>query len=325
MTATALPGVTARQAGNRLSAFGLEVECDWRLPGSMPVAGTRSHAEASTHVRLVSRERLDAEWGKAAERVYAPEYADGRVHFTVNRDSDHYRLWFDGYGRYLVAVDGSRIDCERDGVSRDRQARFVFAQALPLAAALQGLDLFHASAVCGGGGVAAFLGGSGVGKTSLASRLMLRGAGFVTDDVLAVEALSEMPLVHPGPPFMAIPNEDHALLDDRFSVLGPAVGNTDKLHASPRSLSHPMPLRAVFYLEPGSQSHLEGLEDGSARRILASAFAPYLMTPDRLRRHLEVAQRVSSNVRQFRLQLPRARRFTAVLEAVEAVLLELAI
>ena len=313
--------------GNRhwLAAFGLNIDCDWRLPGSVPASGAGPQSRPVTSIRLLRREQVDAKSAEAAERIYEPDYPDGKTHFTVDRDSDYYRLWFDGHGRYLVAVDGTAIGCERAAVSRVKQERFLFAQALPLAAALQGLELLHASAVCGDYGVAAFVGASGVGKTSLASRLVLRGAGFVTDDVLAVERSSDAPLVHPGPPFMAIPNEDRPLLRDGSGALGAAIGASDKVHASPRAIDRAMPLRALFYLEPGPAFRITPLGEAGVRRLLASAFAPYLMTPDRLRRHLEVAQLVSTSVDQFRLQMPRTRSLEAILGTLETQLRESAV
>jgi ABC-type multidrug transport system ATPase subunit len=52
----------------------------------------------------------------------------------------------------------------------------VLAQVLPLAAVLRGIDVLHASAVALAAGPIAFLGGSGAGKTTLASRIVARGA-----------------------------------------------------------------------------------------------------------------------------------------------------
>ncbi len=57
-------------------------------------------------------------------------------------------------------------------------------RALPFAAALQGRVLLHASAVACPGGVAAFVGPSGVGKSSLARALSALGLAAVADDLL---------------------------------------------------------------------------------------------------------------------------------------------
>ncbi len=309
---------------HHLEAFGLNIDCDWPLPGSRAAAMGQLRSLPATTVRVLTTEQIDAAWGQAAERIHEPEYPDHKTRFTVDRSAHHYRLWFEGFGRYVVAADGTAVGCEQGVVSRDRQERFLFAQVLPLASILQGYDLLHASAICGQQGVAGFAGTSGAGKTSLASRLVLRGAGFVTDDVLALEPRDDAPIVHPGPAFMAVPNEDRALIDTATGRLGSAVGASDKIHASPRTFGQEMPLRVIYYLEPALSFEINAL-DGDVHRLLSSGFAPYLMTPDRLFRHLEIAQLVSSAVNQFRLRMPRTGHSDVILETLEDHLRESAI
>jgi hypothetical protein len=318
------PGAAvSTRAHHRLAAFGLHIDCDWTLPASAPVAAG-PQGGPRTSVRLLSAEQIDEHWSAPAERIFEPTYPDGRSRFTVDRTSDHYRLQFDGFGRHLVAADGSMVGCELTGTPRERQERFLFAQALPLASALQGFELLHASAVCVGSSVVAFVGPSGIGKTWLASRLVRRGAGFVTDDVLAIEDRAGGPLAQPGPGFMAIPTDDRVLIETGAGALGRVIGTSDKVHASPTPPAAPMPLRALLHLLPGEAFELAPLEgEDVARRILASAFAPYLVTRDRLRRHLETAQLLGAAVPQFRLCLPRTGSSTANVERLEGRLREL--
>ena len=47
------------------------------------------------------------------------------------------------------------------------------------------------------------------------------------------------------------------------------------------------------------------------------------MTPERLRRHLEMTEMVASVVGQFRLQVPRTNRLDAIADTIEARLREL--
>jgi len=316
----ATPPQSSDRGGNcyHLAAFGLNIECGWPLPGSsaQPPATPRSLPKTSVHI--LPAERIDAAWGEHAERIYEPGSPDHKVRFTVDRTARHYRLWFQGFGRYVVAVDGTEVGCPCGAVSRDHQERFLFAQVLPLAAVLQGYELFHASAISHPGGAAAFVGGSGAGKTSLASRLVARGADFVTDDVLALERGPDAPLAHPGPAFMAVPNEDRSLICVASDRLGRAVGASDKIHVSPGTVARELPLRALYFIEPGASFQIDRFHEVDARRVLGTAFAPYLMTAERLRRHLELAHLVSVSVSQFRLQIPRTGYSTATLEALEA-------
>ena len=75
---------------------------------------------------------------------------------------------------------------------------------LPFAALLQGLEVFHASAVVQGGEAIALLGPSRAGKTSLALELCARGASFLADDVLALETREDALFAHPGSPVAGV-------------------------------------------------------------------------------------------------------------------------
>lgn len=301
------PGGIAQNGPVRyvLHAFGLTLDAPWWMAGARPASPRECSSGRATLIEDVTAAELAAAWADAADRIFEPTFVDGNTHFTVDHASERYRLWFDGYGRYLVSNDGTRIGCDPDEVPPSRRARFLFAQAIPLAAVLQGYELFHASAVAGEAGVAAFAGTSGAGKTSLASRLVARGARLVTDDVLAIESTSSCVLAHPGPAFMALPPADQALFESADGRLGEVIGESDKTHVSPATAPDPLPLKAIFYLMPGSVFELRELEGTDPRHVLASAFAPYLTTSDRLGRQLETAYQTVATVQQLVLQIPR--------------------
>jgi len=179
--------------------------------------------------------------------------------------------------------------------------------------------------VSDGRAAVAFIGASGAGKTALASRLVIRGAAFVTDDVLALELRDGEVLAHPGAPFMAVRSEDREVIADPSGALD-TVGATDKVHVLPPRLSGPARLGALYYLEarpdrdsvPNRTVVIAALDQPDPRRLLAAAFVPYVMTPTRLRLHLEIAQALGTGVAQFRLQSPRTGLTDTMLETVEA-------
>jgi hypothetical protein len=293
-----------------VSLFGLEIDSELPLPGAGACAAPKRAA-----VRMLPPEAIDAAWERPAERLFQPEY-EGRFPVTIDRSDTHYRLWYEGFGRYLVSADGTEVACERNGVTPERQERLLLAQALPLAAALQGFELLHASAVAVGGGAAGFTGPSGAGKTTMASRLVQRGARLVSDDVVALERRPGELLAHPGPPMIVVRFED-----DRP---GPDVARTDKAHVAMGTVEEPLPLRRLYYLERGRTLQIEPLEEDGVRRVLSGMFAPYLATPGRLERHLETAHLMSRHVDLFRLQMPHTDDLGAALDEVEAHLRELA-
>jgi hypothetical protein len=308
-------------AWHRCKAFGLTIESEWALPGSSPVPAGAAPAALVTRVTRASPAVFDDAWTAGAERLLeyrAPDRADAAVSFTADRASEWYRFWAEDFGRYLVSADGGTVACERGAVEREQHERFVLAHALPVAAILRGYEVLHVSAVAGVGGAAVFAGPSGTGKTRLAGRLVARGAGFLTDDVLAVEAAGDDVLAHPGPAFMTIRPDDAAMLAEVGGRLGAAAGTSDKVHVSLPPRGGVTALRAIYHLQWGQTFAITPLERGDLNRVLALAFVPYLTTPDRLTRHLTIAQLVSAGAAQFRLQTPPAELSDQQLATLEA-------
>lgn len=302
----------------RCDAFGLTVDSDWPLAGSVPTRGAPAPGAKATRVTRVQTPAFDEAWAQGAERILEHRSDDGTVSFTVDRSDDHYRFWLQGFGRYLVSIDGGRIACETGAAELPQHERFVLAHALPVAAVLQGYEVLHASAIAADGSAAAFAGPSGTGKTRMASRLVARGAGFLTDDVLAVQTAGDHILAHPGPAFMSIRRDDHAMLAEIGGRLGSDAGATDKVHVSPPTRGGVSRLRAIYHIQWGDSFAISPLEHADFNRILALSFVPYLATPERLMRHLAIAQLVGSDVAQFRLQTPGPQLADEMLERLEA-------
>jgi hypothetical protein len=268
------------------------------------------------------RRLLQTAWD-GAECVFQPPFTDGKPHFTVRRDERGYWLSFDEFGRYAVSLDGREAMCERGAVALERCERFLFAQVLPLAAVLQGLEVVHASAVAFNGGVVAFVGASGAGKTTLATRLMARGARLITDDALALEMADGEIIAHPGPAFLAIAATAPALADGPPAWLGRQQGASDKPHFVAPVSELVLPLTGVYYLGQRAGFSITAAGDGALPRMLGYATAPYVLTPERLLEHLEVATMVTTSVPQFSLTLPDGEPSDDDLGALERHIREL--
>lgn len=107
-------------------------------------------------------------------------------------------------GAGLFRIGARRIDVEwlPGGAGA---AHFFFAHALPLWLESRGVTVLHASAVAHGDRVVAFLGPSGVGKSTLCAELVGAGWGFVADDGLAVEEDDRGAWrCLPGPPWLRL-------------------------------------------------------------------------------------------------------------------------
>ena len=112
--------------------------------------------------------------------------------------------------------------------------RLFFAQVLPLAAALQGLEILHASAVVLDGRALGFVAPSGTGKTSLAINLAAAGAELLTDDVLALDVSTARPTAYEGARLVNVARHEYAALDPAARLrLGSVIGRTAKVPCSP--------------------------------------------------------------------------------------------
>ena len=152
-----------------------------------------------TRLELMPAEELAAGWpAEEAEWVYRQLLPDGRPALTLERHPElGYRIFAYGYGHWLISTDGSSIRASRaEDLEPWLWQRLLVGQVLPFAALLQGLEVFHASAVVREDRVLAIVGGGG--KTSVGLNLMLRGMPFFTDDVLALDRRGEGLVSMPG-------------------------------------------------------------------------------------------------------------------------------
>jgi hypothetical protein len=301
-------------------AFGLEIDSNAPFDSIAP----------PTDRALTRRVSLDVEPPGALKDVWSPRDASvlsdrsmraGRPLMRVEADPElGYRIWAPGHGRHLVSSDGTRI---RSSVPRSpdrRWERLLMAQPLPLAALLQGLELFHASAVELGGRTVAFVAESGTGKTSLAARLVSEGAGFVTDDVLALEILDRRVIAHAGATVLHLSDAELNAIDPaKRARVGAALRQTDKVHFAVRADSSPRRLTAVYFLSRGPAFKALEIEDVSPpepRQLLASAFITYLETPARLLAQLDFCAGFAQLVPAFRVRVPRAFGAAALAEEI---------
>jgi hypothetical protein len=195
-----------------------------------------------------------------------------RVVFAVESDPRAgYLLHGSGYGEHLLSADGLRLRCVPADLEDAAWQRFLVAQVLPFAAVVNGLEVLHASAVELGGGAVALVGRSGAGKTSLALALCELGAGFLADDVLALELLGDGLLGHPGTPLAGVVDGGR----ERMVATGGAAG--------------PVPLAAVLCLERDEHGPpVPSFEPiGDAAPLLSATFNLMLCDERRLRRLLE--------------------------------------
>jgi hypothetical protein len=302
-------------------AFGLEIECNSALASLAQPAGAALLRRVALTVHPPG-ELKDA-WPEEASVLVDRSFRPGRPMMRIEFDPESgYRIWAPGHGRHLVSSDGRSVHSAVARPPDERWQRLLLAQPLPLAALLQGLELFHASAVELDGRTVAFVAASGTGKTSLAAHLVGSGAGFVTDDVLALEATRGTVHAHPGANVLHLAESELAAMADAArSRLGSPVGRSDKAHLRVPIKPEPRPLAAIFFLERSrtfDRLVLRELTPPEPRRLLASTFVSYIDTPSRLLRQLDFSMELARSVRAFDVQVPEGFGAATLAERVRA-------
>ena len=302
--ATALP---PRFAGR---AFGIELRADFRVPGVLEPGDARQvHHAGKRHIELALRDtvRANANWpARTAERTFELRRSDGRPVFTIDHEPDAgYRVWIAGLGQCLIGPEGDRILCSP---SRGRNRwHLLIGQGLPIAAALQGLEVLHASAVRLSSMSVAFVAPSGTGKTSLALHLLAHGAGFLADDVVALEADGDTLLTHPGIGLAHAPQTERAPLDRASVDLRWPSHPGSKHHVTVALPEAPVPLGAAYFLErtPAvDNTEIIPIDPPDPCLLLGATFVSHVPTAGRLITQLDVCSRIARTVPLFRVRTP---------------------
>lgn len=307
-------------AEQRGTAFGIAIQAAFPIPELPP--GKRATEYPSSRLKLVTARDIRRAWPAAGvETALRRSLPDGNPIMVVSRhDEAGFQVWGPRYGRHLVSNDGAEVLCALPRIAAWRWERLLFAQVLPLAAALRGRELFHSSAVSIEGGTLAFVGFSGAGKSSVAAHLVARGATLVTDDVLALAREGERVIAYPGAGLAGIDRSELASMPTAGRArLGRRLGNTYKAYLAAPVAESPSPLRAVYFLARGSGRSIEIAHiNSTAVHLLSSSFIAYLDLPRQLVQHLDICAHIAATVPTLEVSSPVSARAADVAAAVEA-------
>jgi hypothetical protein len=280
-------------------------------PGMGLVPGTAPGGRA-TEIGPSTAEAIDDAWrGAPRERIHEQRHPDGHVLLAVDRSPElGFRLAAPGFGTQALSADGRRLALAAPaGAAPWRPLLLLFGRALPVAATLQGLESLHASAVVIDGHVVALAAASGTGKSSLATHLVAQGAGFFTDDVLAVERSGGGVLAHPGPRLAKVaPHEYDAVPPASRARLGRPFGEEDgERLLEARGAVAPGPLEALYVLRrEGAEPVAIRPVAPDPRLLLAMSYVFDVETPERRETQLAVCEALAAAVPVFDVTLPAA-------------------
>lgn len=151
-------------------------------------------------------------------------FPDGAPSTKFYRTEAGYLLRFLDFADFMVAGGDLAVTCRPvPGVTVGACRQLFLNQVLPLLWSKQGRLVFHASAVDVAGRAAAFVAGSGRGKSTLAASFAASGCGFLTDDGLAVAEGEGGFQVEPSHPSVRLWEDSRAVFAAAGMASDPAV------------------------------------------------------------------------------------------------------
>jgi hypothetical protein len=315
------PG-TAAGTRWRAHALGLTLISGWPLIGFPEVAA--GAADVGTELSIAPAASLRGLARRPTMRVVREaRWPTGELALMVHHEAGlGYLVTETGVGSFLVAEDAGSIQCAPACSEPWRWQRGLLNHALPVAATLRGAEVLHASAVALGGRAVAFAGRSTAGKTSVALNLVKRGAVFVADDAIAVEAHDDAVVVHPGPPLSNLARPERERLSREGGAdIARTIGDPDAYKAlvTLARADRELPLSALYLIE--RDAAYESLSfvrlPPEPVPVLASSYVLSVRTPERLANQLDVCAQIARRVPLFAAKMPLsvdAAHFAAAVE-----------
>jgi hypothetical protein len=202
---------------------------------------------------------------------------------------------------------------------------YILGTAMAFILRQRGLLVLHASCVARGDRAIAFLGGSGWGKSTLASAFHQQGYRLITDDVMALRLDTDLPQVVPSFP-------EVKLLPDAMAAVGAGKDEIPMLH----SLSHkhiqrlesrfalgPVPLKQLFVLRAGEVNDIQPIPRAQAfSELIQHSRAAKMLHDDTCKiQHFHQCSNLAKNVPMAYLHRPRSLdRLPQLLDFIESYL-----
>lgn len=228
--------------------YGWRVRSELPLPQAAPWQGAdRPH---DVEIRL----------GKVPDGLTDPVHSTPFLQIAASGDC---RLEIAAAGRYLVRGGREVLVQPAPNATMAEVSVFLLGSVIGLLCHQRGLFPLHASCVRIGGGAVAFCGPSGAGKSTMAAMLVRRGHSLLCDDITAVDPFASGGLrIYPAMPRLRLWRDSLEALDvapdplqrDRIE-LEKYVLPTNEIGGF---LGEPLPLKAIFMLQPANSPKLDG-------------------------------------------------------------------
>ena len=260
-------------------------------------------------------------------------YLDGGMRYQDCLDTQPYNLWSDktgcwaefyrieggyifrmlGLADFFVSSDGNNCICYPEPeIDIETQNHIFRTQVQPFLWNRQGKLVFHASCVEHENHAYAFMGDSGMGKSTLATALAKSGKKFLTDDGLLVHKSGEDYMAYPNDPSIRLWDNAHAALLLTDVPIAPAISFSNKLRilASPEipHCKKPHTLKAVFSLSNNDVDELTILPLEGMQRHLAYSNCSFnldVWDKESMAKTFRNTANIASDIPTYKLDFPR--------------------
>jgi len=304
------PEAPTAARGIRSNAFGIELVSETELIG-LP-ASLGPPAGPATRIEVDESNPLGGDLSAEGEEVRFVYDLEGRKALSIRfSENCGYLLTLPSIGSYRVQPDGLAVTCiPEQRAPAWKWQRALVNQVLPLTATLRGFEVLHAGAVAIEGHAVALVGHPGAGKSSTTLNLLLGGAGFFTDDALALKRVDGQLMGYPGAAVSNFPRTERELMEpgapERLGVTIADEKGYKSLLAIEREPA-PLPLGAVYFLRRGrdvARATFEPLEDPDPTMLLGSSYVLSVRSPVRLANQLDVCAAIANQTPVFDLLIP---------------------
>ncbi|WP_414544528.1 hypothetical protein [Nostoc sp. CCY0012] len=169
-------------------------------------------------------------------------------------------------GRFLIYQGQEIVIDPLPGVDESLLRTILLGPILCVLLRQRGLLVLHASAVRINNQAVAFMGGSGWGKSTLATAFHTKGYDVLTDDVMPIQVGTGQPLVFPAYPQFKLWPEAATSLGEDINSLSPIFPNGPKLSykVSQGFQQTPLPLQKIYVLGKGESHEITQIQTQQA-------------------------------------------------------------
>jgi len=154
---------------------------------------------------------------------------DGSLWLAFGKLEKGYLLRFPKFADFILSTDARSIRCYlKESCPPETMRHLLLNQVFPIALSHSGKLVLHASACTTPHGVMAFMGMTGMGKSTLAASFGLRGLTVLTDDCLVVEEQDKRSMTVTSYPGVRLWPESVEALFDQEPEMQPLAHYTDK-------------------------------------------------------------------------------------------------